>query len=97
LDIIGADRGQIFFFQRMFDVIQEGEGLQRICTDDPNVDIPVRKQALMCMRALGHYENDLLKGALELFPRLNAYANPNVIGPFETAAKTLQAFRPLCE
>jgi predicted nuclease of predicted toxin-antitoxin system len=28
------------------------------------VDIPVRKQALMCQRALGHYGDDLLKGAL---------------------------------
>jgi predicted nuclease of predicted toxin-antitoxin system len=28
------------------------------------VDIPVRKQAFMCIRALGHYGDDLRKGAL---------------------------------
>jgi predicted nuclease of predicted toxin-antitoxin system len=49
------------------------------------VDIPVRKQASVCMRALGQYGNNLLKGALVTVEPGRVRVRPHVPDPLDTA------------
>jgi len=51
------------------------------------VDIPVRKQALKCMRAVGHYGYELLKGAIVTVEPGRVRVRPHLPDPLDAAER----------